>query len=170
MDAPADLSLDDIKPYLESTLAKSIVLMHWSRFRLVATTFVDQVKDPELLHRLQLVLGFDALWQFLYACKPRRERARPILIPDAWKPEIFMARNVPGQGLCVLRRFIFTVGLCTQVQLDELSCDYRARYCFPDSHDATLTLLTWDGKGDPPGNWLKEKATGRLNPNYVKDA
>ena len=72
--------------------------------------------------------------------------------------------------MCVLRRFIFTVGLCTQVQFDELSCDYEARYCYPDWGDAIGAIFAWDGQGDPPGNWIKEKASGRLNPSYAKDA
>jgi hypothetical protein len=81
-----------------------------------------------------------------------------------WEGDIIGDRDVPDQGLCVLRRFIFTTGLCTRVSIDALSCDYAARYCYPSLSDARHALAEWDGVGDPPGAWIKEKVSGRLGP------
>tara|TARA_R110000868_G_scaffold217359_3_gene467438 strand:+ start:1819 stop:2088 length:270 start_codon:yes stop_codon:yes gene_type:complete len=60
-------------------------------------------------------------------------------------------------------RFIFTTGLV--VGIDEIG--YESRYCYLNHVDAVKALEEWDGIGDPPGNWIKQKGAGdRSNPNY----
>jgi hypothetical protein len=75
----------------------------------------------------------------------------------------FPARIMPSGECAGIRRMIFTWSLC--LGLDE--CGFRTRFCYDDGGDAIIALATWDGAGDPPGNWIKEKGYGeRTNPNY----
>jgi hypothetical protein len=68
-------------------------------------------------------------------------------------------RYIEGRGLCGLREFLFTFGLC--YGLEENS--YAGRYCYPKDSSSlfgsafvcVVALQTWDGKGDPVGNWVK---------------
>lgn len=69
------------------------------------------------------------------------------------KEGYFEIRKINGHGYCALLRFGFTVGLC--VQLDETG--YSGRYCFEHLSDAKEAINTWDGYGDPDGNWIKYK-------------
>lgn len=72
-------------------------------------------------------------------------------------------REIEGRGICGLRSMVFTVGLF--YGLDQLG--YSGRYCYPNIAEAVVSCLTWDGKGDPKGNWIKHK--GRVeytNPNF----
>lgn len=41
------------------------------------------------------------------------------------------------------------------VGLDESG--YRTRFCYRTLREAEDALIAWDGYGDPPGNWIKEK-------------
>src|SRR5262245_21825543 len=60
-----------------------------------------------------------------------------------------------------LQRMFYTTGL--MVGRDETG--YRTRFCYPDDASALEALLSWDGRGDPPGPWLKEKGRReRWNP------
>ena len=74
-------------------------------------------------------------------------------------------REIPGQGLCGLREFIFTIGLC--VKLDYY--DYGGRYCYPKDIilESVVAIESWDGNDDPIGGWVKYKGKGgeRRNPN-----
>jgi len=63
--------------------------------------------------------------------------------------------------LCGLHRFAFTVGLV--VGLDYFG--YEGRYCFERESDALESLLTWDGKQHPSGEWLKFK--GKYEGEYL---
>lgn len=85
------------------------------------------------------------------------------LVPEHWRIDFVAAREVPGQGLCVVQRFLMTAGLLTHVSnlVDSYCYDYERRYCFPVGPDALKSLFTWDGVGDPPGEWIKEKVSGR---------
>ncbi len=78
--------------------------------------------------------------------------------------DCYAPRLIPGQGLCLLRRFIYTTGLLTHVSLDETGCSYAARYCYAHIGDAFSALASWNGEGDPPGPWIKEKVSERLGP------
>lgn len=59
--------------------------------------------------------------------------------------------------LAGLLPFFFTVGLV--VGIDKYG--YRTRFCFKTAKEALASLVMWDGLGDPPGHWIKEKARGR---------
>jgi hypothetical protein len=66
-----------------------------------------------------------------------------------------------------LQHMFFTVGLF--VGLDETG--YRTRFCFEHYADARMALESWDGHGDPPGPWIKEKGApggDRRNPATFK--
>ncbi len=47
---------------------------------------------------------------------------------------------------------------------------YQRRYCYESDEDAISALAAWDGTDDPPGNWIKEKPSDRLNPNWSAKA
>jgi hypothetical protein len=70
-----------------------------------------------------------------------------------------------GNEWAGILRQAFTVGLF--VGLDAIG--YRTRYCYPDLLSAKSALKEWDGKGDPPGPWIKQKPEERLNPNAARD-
>jgi hypothetical protein len=65
---------------------------------------------------------------------------------------IFPTGEVAG-----LQRMLFTVGL--MVGIDQYG--YRTRFCYKTASEAIHAIQTWDGKGDPPGLWVKEKGNGR---------
>lgn len=69
--------------------------------------------------------------------------------------EYVMFTEIDGKGLCALKPFMFTVGLC--IGINEHS--FYGRYCYPNDRklEAIFALGCWDGKGDPRGNWVKYK-------------
>jgi hypothetical protein len=72
-----------------------------------------------------------------------------------------MVRQLSTGEWAGLRRMLFTVGLF--VGLDETG--YRTRFCYEDAGSAFIALVTWDGRGDPCGPWIKEKGrVERHNP------
>jgi hypothetical protein len=73
-------------------------------------------------------------------------------------------RQLPTGEWAALQRMVYTVGLF--VGLDERG--YRTRYCYPDLLSAKSALANWDGQGDPPGPWIKQKPEDRSNPNADK--
>lgn len=79
------------------------------------------------------------------------------------KSEGYTNLKVIGGRLCGLRRFIFTTGLVIGIGTH----NYFGRYCYQNHADALDALNTWDGSGDPSGNWIKYKGEGgeRCNPN-----
>ncbi len=83
------------------------------------------------------------------------------LVPEEWEDQIEEAREIPAQGVCCMQAFIFTHGLLTQVRFDGPTYDFAARYCYPSRADCLRALNTWDGRGDPPEGWVKEKLSGR---------
>jgi len=90
-----------------------------------------------------------------------------ILIPPEWRAQIPRSRVIGGR-LCGVQRFIFTTGLLVGLRFDALFYDYDARYCYETAPEAVHALLTWDGRGDPPGHWVKEKVSGRLGPGMMR--
>jgi hypothetical protein len=62
-------------------------------------------------------------------------------------------RRLPDQRWIAVQRFLFTWGL--MVGLDD--CGYVTRFCYAKLHDALAAAVLWDGTGDPPGPWIKEK-------------
>jgi hypothetical protein len=89
-------------------------------------------------------------------------------MPKVWEGMFANVRDVPGQGLCVVQRFIFTTGLLTHVRFVGLTYDYAARYCYETLGDAMEDLATWNGENDPPGRWIKEKVSERSNPSSAE--
>lgn len=59
-----------------------------------------------------------------------------------------------------IQKMLFTWGLF--VGLTEMS--WRTRFCYETREDARMALRSWDGRGDPPGPWIKEKPSDRLGP------
>lgn len=55
---------------------------------------------------------------------------------------------------------LYTTGLF--VGLDRMG--WRTRFCYEHKVDAVAALDAWDGRGDPPGPWIKEKPSDRLGP------
>jgi hypothetical protein len=62
-------------------------------------------------------------------------------------------RLLPTGEWAGLQQMIFTVGLF--VGLDQTG--YRTRFCYPNFWTAVLAIHEWDGTGDPPGPWIKQK-------------
>jgi hypothetical protein len=67
-----------------------------------------------------------------------------------------LIHKLPTGEWAAICKYLFTTGIV--VGLDESS--YRIRWCYERQQEAGMALLTWDGRGDPPGNWIKVK--GRL--------
>lgn len=42
------------------------------------------------------------------------------------------------------------------------------RYCYEHAIAAGAAAVLWDGKGDPPGPWIKEKPSERLGPGATE--
>jgi hypothetical protein len=73
-------------------------------------------------------------------------------------------RLLPTGEVAGLLPHIYTTGLF--VGLTE-HC-WARRYCYEYYHNASDALKQWDGQGDPPGNWVKEKPSERLGPGLLK--
>ncbi len=94
---------------------------------------------------------------------------RFLKVPPPWNEEIpLMCVLDSGRVLCI-RRFIYTWGLHVDVKFDGGFIDFSARYCYERIDGATAALLTWDGNGDPPGMWVKEKVSERLGPGALNE-
>lgn len=74
-------------------------------------------------------------------------------------------KEIESRGICGLMDFMFTTGLV--IGMNEIG--YFGRYCYKTRQEALDALNSWDGLGDPPGNWIKYKGTGgeRENPNNI---
>jgi hypothetical protein len=76
--------------------------------------------------------------------------------------------KILATGECAgIMPMIYTTGIF--VGLDKF--EYRTRFCYETWAEAEKSLAAWDGHGDPPGNWIKEKgAVGgdRMNPMYKR--
>lgn len=73
-------------------------------------------------------------------------------------------KAMPDGTMCALQRQLFTTAL--MVGLDRVG--YKRRYCYERMADAREALVQWDGAGDPPGPWVKEKPSDRLGPGATK--
>ena len=69
-------------------------------------------------------------------------------------------RLMPDGTMNGVMKFLFTYGLMVGFDL----VGYRRRYCYGNLGDAVAALATWDGAGDPPGPWIKEKPSDRCGP------
>lgn len=94
---------------------------------------------------------------------------RPAIeLPELWRDQFLLTRHVAGHGLCGVQRFAFSCGLLVNLRFDGLGYFYDARYCYPGL-DAVAALIEWDGTGDPPGEWIKEKVSGRRRDGSTDD-
>ena len=66
---------------------------------------------------------------------------------------VYVRRLASGEWAGV-SKMLFTFGL--SVGLTDTG--YRTRFCYEKLFDASDALEEWDGNGDPPGNWIKEKS------------
>lgn len=71
-------------------------------------------------------------------------------------------RTLPTGVRIGIQNMIYTVALVVGI---DAQGHYERRFCFPDWTSALEARNTWDGEGDPPGPWIKEKPSGRPNPN-----
>ena len=85
-----------------------------------------------------------------------REKLVALLKRGGYKHILVM----PDGTLCGLMPQLFTVGLFVGLT----DTGYARRYCYEHHQDALDALMTWNGQGDPPGLWIKEKPSDRLGP------
>src|SRR5262245_9119310 len=76
-------------------------------------------------------------------------------------------RRLPNSEWLAMRRMVVTFALC--VGLDERGC-YRTRFCYERARHAVDAFAMWDGAGDPPGLWIKQKPEDRMNPRWLAEA
>lgn len=68
--------------------------------------------------------------------------------------------RMPDGSLCgIMPQFLTTAIVCGLTDWG-----YSRRYCYEHKSQAVAALLGWDGVGDPPGPWIKEKPSERLGP------
>lgn len=75
-------------------------------------------------------------------------------------------REVPGRGVCVVCPLLFTSAIL--VGIDAIGVGRR--YCYQTTEEAAVALAAWDGLGDPPGRWIKEKPGDRRGPGAIAPA
>lgn len=75
----------------------------------------------------------------------------------------FRCLVMPSGEIAGLQQMVFTCGLF--VGLSDYG--YRTRFCYEREQEAIDALYSWDGRGDPPGPWIKEKPSERLGPGAV---
>lgn len=82
-------------------------------------------------------------------------------------PNVYSVRRdlTDGRWLGVYQ-MLFTVALCVGDATDR---DWhKRRYCYETLQHALKAFFEWDGEGDPPGPWIKEKPGDRLGPGAIK--
>ncbi len=85
------------------------------------------------------------------------------MIEEALEWGYWNAKLLSNGEMAGCRRMMYTTGLFVGLTAQ----GYRTRFCFHTEAEAEASLVAWDGTGDPPGNWVKEKgAVERMNPNY----
>src|SRR5271167_1962001 len=72
-----------------------------------------------------------------------------------------------GSGWLGLQQMVLTCGLF--VFFDKWG--YQSRFCYERRDQAEAAFAAWDGLGDPPGLWVKQKGLGvdRLGPGAFHD-
>ena len=84
------------------------------------------------------------------------------LTANAWYPS---AKQLPTGEWAAVHDFYVTAGIVVGIALHDGS--YRSRYCYEHRHEAEAALAQWDGTGDPPGPWIKQKPEERLGPGAI---
>lgn len=75
-------------------------------------------------------------------------------------------REIPNRGLCGIRPFLYTSGLC--YGLNEHG--YDGRFCYTTYMEARVALELWDGGENPVGQWKKHKGyAGEYTKEYIEE-
>ena len=121
---------------------------------------VQEGEQPETLeHRVTINLGIGF---GLVGCGP----VVRIEDNDRFPPlDYFYTRQLDSGVWIGVRKMLVTWALIVGI---DAQGNYRSRYCYEQYHDAVEALQTWDGDGDPPGPWLKQKPGDRLGPGMVE--
>jgi hypothetical protein len=85
----------------------------------------------------------------------------------------YRVRRLPNGEWLALARMMFSTGLCLVEEpdpTDQVSNGLRTRFCYEHAREAEAAFLAWDGEGDPPGNWIKQKPEDRMNPRWLAEA
>jgi len=86
-----------------------------------------------------------------------------------WASDLGFAqvRELKNVCVCSIFPYLYTGGLV--IGIDPIG--HAGRYCYETVAAATAALASWDGRGDPPGAWIKFKGTGceRLGPGCIND-
>lgn len=77
-----------------------------------------------------------------------------------------LIRKLPDGRWIALYGMLYTTGLFV---LPPDGSSWTTRYCYENDRDATEDVASWDGTGDPPGRWIKQKPEERLNPLWLKE-
>lgn len=81
-------------------------------------------------------------------------------------------KELPDGKVVALHEQIFTTALLLVTDnyktkaVDTYWNGWIRRFCYEERLEALIAGRQWDGVGDPPGKWVKEKSLGvdRLNP------
>ena len=60
--------------------------------------------------------------------------------------------------------YMFTAGIVVGID----ATGWRTRYCYESREQAEAALEQWDGRGDPPGPWIKQKPEDRYGPGLAE--
>lgn len=95
--------------------------------------------------------------------------AAPELIcraPDPCKGWAVYCRVLTDGRVIHLVPMLINVRLCIGTPQDNRFGSFTDGWCFDRVRfvDALIAASTWDGDGDPPGNWKKNVTTGRHGP------
>ena len=72
--------------------------------------------------------------------------------------------KLPSGEWAALRPMLYSTGLFLGI----VAVGCRTRWCYERTDDVITALAAWDGQGDPPGLWVKQKPEDRLNPAWAK--
>ena len=75
--------------------------------------------------------------------------------------QAFRAERWIGGKPCVIQEGALWTALLVDVSFSPPVCDFIAQYRYESVDEALLALRDWDGRLDPPGQWIKEVVTGR---------
>jgi hypothetical protein len=66
-------------------------------------------------------------------------------------PQYSCVTEIPGRGVCGIDTFVNTIGL--HYGLDADTDTYKGCYSYYTMAEAIAAISSWNGIGDPPGNW-----------------
>lgn len=86
--------------------------------------------------------------------------------------EILVLQELANGKVIAVHRQVFTTALLLITDnyktkaVDRYWDGWERRFCYETQVEAIVAGISWDGTGEPEGNWVKEKSPGvdRLNP------